>query len=99
MGAVPLTILSLWNYFSDLRRGDNFPFAIRRRVHGTVCWWIYRDNDFSFIAGGRFGLGMDERCFDVEVRIFLNLNPNRNLNRNLESEIKNKIKIRIKTAK
>ena len=92
VGAVPFAILSLRNHFPHLRRGNDFPAAVRRRVRGAFRGRFYSDYDFSFVAGGRVSLGLDERSFDVEVRIFLNLNLNHN--RNPESEIKSKIRIK-----
>ena len=63
----PFGILPLRHHFSRVRRGDDFSAAVRGFVHRPAGRRVRGDDYFSGVAGGRPGLGLAERIFDLEL--------------------------------
>src|SRR2546423_10813173 len=62
-GAVPISVLSLLHHFSDLRRGSDFPGAVRGRLYRPALWRVHRDPRFSPPPARRTCLGLEQRLF------------------------------------
>src|SRR3954466_14127024 len=58
---IPIAILSLLHHFPDLRRGSNFPGAVRSGVHGAAVRRLRCNPRFSAASFGRAGLGVEQR--------------------------------------
>src|ERR1043166_7906056 len=71
-GAVPIAVLFVLHHFPDLRRGSDFPGAVRGRVHRAAVRRVRRDPRFSVVVARRPGLGLEQRLFrlgaDTETR-------------------------------
>src|SRR3954467_10739733 len=62
-GPVPIAVLSLLHHLSDLRRGSDFPGAVRGRVHRIAVRCIRRDSRFPAVVARRPRLGLEQRLF------------------------------------
>src|SRR3954467_12990219 len=58
---VPVAVLPLLHHFSDLRRGSDFPGAVRGGVHWPALRRVHRDPCVSAFAFGRTCLGVEQR--------------------------------------
>ena len=73
MGTVQIGILSLRHYLSHLRRGNDFSAAVCGRVYGFKRRSVSGHDGLSALAGGRIGLGLEERRAYVAIISCLNL--------------------------